>query len=461
MPKSFDTIFMGAAGSSGGSYWISVIGETQAASGGGDGATLFSSIAVDSEANAYSVGYCHAATTPSGLGNAACIIKHDTDGAVSFNKDLYASASGTDRGSFTGVDVNSSDEPYVFGEGFFPNNNLSVVLKYNTSGVLQFMKGLSSVKGEFKGGGVSPAGNPYGVGYLTAAYGSQPDSLYHRFNSSGAIQQGCALNNDSGVAYDIGFDSSNNAYIYGRDRISGSRNDLGIFKVNTSDAIQWGKVFSTNNGSGNVSYGNHCIAVEDSGSVFISGYENNAAKFHLLKLAQSNGSTTWNKTVTISGGTVNLNFALAVDSDGNVYVFGDTTTASSGTGAVRAATIIKFNSSGAVQWANKLTTTNGTEGTRAKDITIDSNGDIRIVMLSKIVNSSYGYSSQVAKLPSDGSLTAVYGDWTYVSIASSLTVGNGDLASNAVSTRALNTPSYGDVGNVAGDLSLSLELVEL
>ena len=457
MPRSFDTIFMGAAGSSGGSYWISVIGETQAADGGNAGATQLTAIAVDSEANAYSVGRCYAATTPSSMGAAACIIKHDTDGAVLFNKDLYASASGVDRGGFTGVDVNSSDEPYVFGEGFFPDNNLSVVLKYNTSGVLQFMKGLSSVKGEFKGGGVSPAGNPYGVGYLSGLV----DLTYHRFNSSGAIQQGCALNNDFGIAYDIGFDSSNNAYIYGRDRISTNRNDLGIFKVNTSDAIQWGKVFTTNSGEGNVDVADNGIAVEDSGSVFISGYENNAAKFHLLKLAQSNGSTTWNKTVTISGGTVNLNFALAVDSDGNVYVFGDTTTASSGTGAVRAATIIKFNSSGAVQWANKLTTTNGTEGTRAKDITIDSNGDIRILMQSKIVNSNYGSSSQVAKLPSDGSLTAVYGDWTYVSIASSLTVGNGDLASNAVSTRALNTPSYGDVGNVAGDLSISLELVEL
>ena len=452
LPRSFDTIFMGAAGSSSTSYWISVIGETQAASGTSLGTQLFS-FAVDSEANTYSVGYSYAATTPSGLGNAACIIKHDTDGAVVWNKDLYANASGVDRGGFTGVDVNSSDEPYVFGEGFFPNNNLMVVLKYNTSGVLQFMNGLSSVKGEFKGGGVSPAGNPYGVGYLSNIV----DMTYHRFNSSGAIQQGCALNNDLGIAYDIGFDSSNNAYIYGRDRISGSRNDIGIFKVNTSDAIQWGKVFSTNSGSGNVNSGDNCIAVEDSGSVFISGYESSDTRFNLLKLAQSNGGTTWNKAVTISGGAPKLHKGLAVDADGNVYVFGNTTNSSD---SVEGATIAKFNTSGVLQWATRLTTTNGSEATYAMDIKVDANGDIRILIQSKIVNGS-AYSTLVAKLPSDGSRTGVYGDWTYAVVTNTLTVGAGNLAGNSVSTRALNTPSYGSVGNVAGDLSLSLELVEL
>ena len=452
MAKSFETFFMGAAGTAGGSYWISVIGETQAAPGTLLGTQLLA-LVVDTEANTYSVGKSEGATTPSSMGNAACIIKHDTDGAVVWNKDLYASASGTDRGTFTGVGLNSSDEPYVFGEGFFPNNNLMVVLKYNTSGALQFMNGLSSVKGEFKGGGVSPAGNPYGVGYLSNVV----DMMYHRFNSSGTVQQGCELNTDFGIAYDIDFDSSNNAYIYGRNRISGSRNDLGIFKVNTGDTIQWGKAFSTNSGSGDVSSGENCVAVDNSSSVFCSGYESSDTRFNLLKLSQASGGVTWNKTVTISGGTPTLHKALAVDADGNVYAFGNTTNSSD---SVDGATIAKFNTSGVLQWATRLTTTNGSEATYAIDIKVDANGDIRILIQSKIVLNA-DWSAIVAKLPSNGSRTGVYGDWTYADVTNTLTVGTGNLSPNSVTTRNLNTPGYGSVGNVAGDLSLSLELVEL
>lgn len=57
LAKSFETLIMGAAGSGGGSYWISVIGETQALPSPGDSnATELLAIDVDSDGNAYSVG---------------------------------------------------------------------------------------------------------------------------------------------------------------------------------------------------------------------------------------------------------------------------------------------------------------------------------------------------------------------------------------------------------------------
>ena len=458
MAKSFETLIMGAAGSGGGSYWISVIGETQALPSPGDNdATELVAIDVDSDGNAYSVGFSQAAVTPASMGLAAYIIKHDTDGNVVWDKDLYASASGTDRGQFNGLGLYSSGEPYVFGAGFYPNNNLSVVVKYNTSGVVQFMKGLSSVFGEFKGGGVSPSGNPYGGGYMSPPFGQQADLTYHRFNSSGAIQQGVQLNVDSGVAYDVEFDSSNNAYINGFAKIGTTYNTFGAFKVNTSDVIQWGSFWGDPSDSQSVGNGDHTIAVDDNGSVFCSGHHNSPTQtFQLVKMNQSNGNKVWNKAVTISSGDPELHRALAVDPSGNIYAFGDTTNSSD---SVRAATIAKFNTSGVLQWATRLTVS-GSEATRAEDIKVDSNGDIRIVLRSKITNSA-NWSSIVAKLPSDGSKTGTYGDWTYTDVTSTLTVGTGNLTNRTTTTRNLDTPSYGNVGHVAGEITLSTELVEL
>jgi len=459
LANSFKTILMGAAGTSLGDYWIFHYGETQAQNAL---PTTSRSIAVDSNNNVITVGE-QKSNYPSNGAGAPFVTKIATDGSLVWARYIYASASGTDRGAFTGVGTDSSDNVFIFGQGFFPNNNLPTVTKYNSSGSLQYIKGTSTAKGEFFNGGVSPNGTPYAVGYIAGNL----DLTVHRFNSAGGAIAEARLNTDRGIGFGVAFDSSNNCIAAGSGRLSNTSIDgISIVLMKASDnTFAWGKTISTANADYSLTLGHHPLGGPDSNNDFAMIWQSNRdsqanSSSVIHKFAGSNAAPVWKKKIVTDDGRIQIKDAVAVDADDNWYLIGHKTKGSESERVL----IMKLNSSGALQWANKLTVNNvATEvNGRFTDIKIDSNGDILACACVQMATSGVVNSQITFKVPTSGEFTGTFGDFVFTSVTSDITVSN-DTDNNYINdtTREADMPGYGNVGNTNGTLNQSTELVDI
>ncbi|HEV7351294.1 SBBP repeat-containing protein [Telluribacter sp.] len=150
------------------------------------------------------------------------------------------------------------------------------------------------------------------------------------------------------------------------------------------DAIAW-------RAGGTSSEEGRGIAVDGSGNVYVTGYFYGSATFGSTTLTSSgindvfvikynsSGAVQWAQK---AGGTnYDMALAIAVDGGDNVYItgyfygsstFGSTTLTSSGGADVF---VVKYNSSGAVQWAQKA---GGTDYDEGQGIAVDGSGNVYV-----------------------------------------------------------------------------------
>ena len=273
--------------------------------------------------------------------------------------------------------------------------------------------------------------------------------FYGKFNSSGVAQWNFQLTtSDNNIQNFAGTDSSNNLYFVGQ-AVTGA----GVWiKTNSSGAIQasnqinsartylymnYGSV-DTNGiytGSGTTLYEAYIIRFQANGTVLYlttlgTGYGGFFASavvdptflyiytlatfpsnyyFNLWKVDASNGTTVaWSK---YSNDLQYYSQMLDCDSSGNLYVFCTPVSPAGGSA------ILKFNSSGTLQWQRSLYYTGST--VTVNNITIDNTNSVFI--LSMILNTSPN-RAVIVRLPIDGSQTGTYGAWVYA--ASSYTINN-------------------------------------
>jgi hypothetical protein len=143
--------------------------------------------------------------------------------------------------------------------------------------------------------------------------------------------------------------------------------------------------------SGNSSvYGRKC-AVDASGNVYITGYFSRSATFGSISktsagyedmfVAKYNSAGVLQWVQTAGGNDTDFGYDIAVDASGNVYVtglfwytasFGSFSKTSSGLGD---AFVVKYNSSGVVQWVQAA---GGTAGDVSNSIAVDASGGVYI-----------------------------------------------------------------------------------
>ena len=380
-----------------GSAWIAALGGTSNDFGGG--------IAVDSSGNVYVTGK----TESAGAGGSDFLIaKYDSSGAIQWQRTFGGTAD--DQGY--GVTVDSSGNVYVVGFTYSAGSGLQdwLIAKYNASGTIQWQRVLGGTNYDVaQSVAVDSSGNVYVTGH-TGTTGTDDDVLIVKFNASGTIQWQRKL---GGIGYEYGYgialDSSGNVYIGGQTGSTGAgQNDFLIAKYNTSGTIQWQRTLG---GTGNDS--GQAVAVDSSGNVYITGYQDSAGAGNydfLIAKYNTSGTIQWQRT--LGGTSSDFGRAIAVDSSGNVYVTGQ----SHSTGANAPDVLIaKYNTSGTIQWQRAL---GGTGSEQGFAITVDNLGNVYVTGQT----ASAGYGSNdflIAKLPDDGSLTGTYGSFTYAS--SSLT----------------------------------------
>jgi uncharacterized delta-60 repeat protein len=326
----------------------------------------------------------------------------------------------TDQGY--GITVDSSGNVYATGRTDSQSAGSYDVLitKYNNSGVIQWQRILGGASADVgRGIAVDSSGNVY----ITGDYGS--GALIAKYDNNGTIQWQRALTGDiHGMG--IAVDSSSNVYIVGYTTTQGSGgNDFVIAKYNTSGTIQWQRVL----GDINSDVGNG-IAVDSSGNVYVVGNTTTTNGGVQIAKYDTNGTIQWQRQLKSSSN--DAGYSIAVDSSGNVYITGNT---SSGVDIL----IAKYNTSGAIQWQQVL---GGASNDVGFAIAVDSSGNVYITgYTSSQSGGSYNYVP-IAKYNNSGTI-----QWQrYINGASTSSLGQSisvDISGNVYITGYTAAPSGG------------------
>ena len=369
-------------------------------------------VAVDSSGNVYVTGY----NSSIGQGSHEIyLVKHNSSGVIQWQRSLGGTAS--DYGYAVAVD--SSGGVYIGGitSSAGQGSNDMMIAKYNSSGVIQWQRTLGT-SGNDQGQYVATdsSDNVYLCGTSATSGAGMEELIIAKYNSSGTIQWQRRLGGSANdVAYGVATDSSNNVYVCGSTRSNSSNTDVLVAKYNSSGTIQWQRLLYGSSGSDIA----RRIATDSSGNVYISGYTNSIGQGNadfLIAKYNTSGTLQWQR---ILGGPVSeYSYGIAVDSSGDVYLGGSTSSIISYDNDIFLA---KYNSSGVIQWQRQLTYDYDT----LYDLTIDDSGSLYL---------TGGLAT--AKLPTDGSLTGTYGSYTYADAAASLTEAASTLTSSSSSFTA-------------------------
>lgn len=379
------------------SYWFATIGGT------GDDAS--EGVAVDSTGAVYVVGYVEV----SGEAVNAQIVKYNSSGTLQWQRDI-TNGSNTDR--FYRAAIDSSDNIYVAGISTFK----SLLVKYNSSGTIQWQKSLEQEDGGgFKNVSVTSvdvdsSGNVYIVGNYQPGNQGSVDTYTAKYNSSGTVQWQRGLGFGSRSIYPgrtIHVDGSGDIVI-GDQEDTASRYfyKAGAAKYNSSGTLQWKKKME---GSfTNPPQRGRVLGTDSSDNIYFA----DMASFTIyVWKTNSSGTVQWTRELNKGSGIDDEVNDIAVTSSGDVYIVGETDI--SGT-SVSEGLIVKFNSSGTLQYARTFGSEAHTGSTRFRGIQLDDNDNMFIS--GETEQDAVGQRDFiVVKLPIDGSLTGTYGNFEYAS----------------------------------------------
>ncbi len=173
-------------------------------------------------------------------------------------------------------------------------------------------------------------------------------------------------------AIDLAIDAAGNVYVAGESDQNNSEGDYCIIKYDSSGAQQW---LAQYNGPGNDHDEVWSLAVDVDGNVYVTGESNadgNNSGYCTIKY-NSAGDQQW---VARYDGPVNNQdyaYSVAVDADGNVYVTGG----SCGSGTGLDYCTIKYDSAGDQQWVARYNGPGSGED-QARSLAIDTDGNVYV-----------------------------------------------------------------------------------
>lgn len=249
----------------------------------------------------------------------------------------------------------------------------------------------------------------YACGYNnSAAYGGDEVQLAKYSQSDGSLTWqktiGSALSQRGACAVD----GSGNPHVVTRETVT--RNAINVMKIASSGAsITWQRTLEHGSSAFSVNDG-MAICLDASDNVYAAATLLTSDKeIHIVKY-NSSGTIQWQRSLSDSGADLTPH-GLDTDSSGNVYIAGE-----GYDGANFYILVAKYNASGTLQWKNtwQPSTPDNTLRMEGFDsLRLDSNEDI--VVVGSSFDSSYlgDNPGWVLKLPNDGSLTGTHGDWSY------------------------------------------------
>lgn len=278
---------------------------------GSSGIELGYGLALDSSANIYITGY----TTSQGAGGYdAVIAKYNSSGVIQWQRSLGGAS--TDIGYSVAVD--SGSNVYVVGYQYSQTYGQSELLlaKYNSSGTIQWQRGLGSAGYEFGHGIiVDPFDDIYVTGGTTSQGAGDYDVLINKYSSGGGIYWQRSLGGaGTDYSYGVGVDAASNVYVAAFTTSQGSgSNDCLIAKYNFNGVIQWQRLLGGT--TDDAAYG---ICVDKYQDIYICG----ASAGHILvaKVPGNGGMTgTYGSYVyqaaTLTDAATTINFYASTLTD--------------------------------------------------------------------------------------------------------------------------------------------------
>lgn len=335
----------------------------------------FENLATDNAGNLYAAGWGNYGNNSNG--EDIPIVKYDSDGNLQWQKTFYSNS--LDR--CYGMDVDGDGNIYLAVYTFHTPSGAGyedpcVIAKFNSSGVLQWQKGIGGDAGtsDFSPQGikVDSSGNIYATGHIYDPSVSSTAGFIVKLDSSGNREwqysvQGYSSGNNV-YLYDVAVDSNDNPWVVGYTTI-GVNNAHGIIGTFNASTGSFGvfKKFGTNGLANNFDVYLYSIAIDKNNNIYTTG--------------------------TISG--ISYNEASYTTTD---------------------AIIAKFDTSLNIQWQRTFgrPTYVGNNGVESRDIDVDKSGNVYVAAQVGVIDrDTYFYnnastSATVVKLPSDGSLLGMY-----------------------------------------------------
>ena len=274
------------------------------------------------------------------------------------------------------------------------NSNECAIVKLDEEGVLQWSKTLGTNSGtdNFYGLACDSSNNVIAAGQYDASSQGGNDGILAKYNSVGGLMWQRALggsgsNNDG--FNDVAVDSSGNIYVTGKIALS-AVNQFLIAKYNSSGTLQWQKRYGS---SGSGQHGEaQSVAVDSSGNVYSAGYINGPYYNGTVVKLNSSGALQWARQQAPNHNEYNESRVIT-DSSNNVYV------AVRGAASPGGLNVFKYNSSGTLQWKKVL---NSTGTSTAHDITVDASGNVYTMGWHSV--SGRGTDNLITKWDSSGTL---------------------------------------------------------
>jgi len=352
---------------------------------------IANSIAVDNSGNVYVTGQADAGNFNS---YDYATIKYNSSGIQQWVQRYNGPGQGNDYAYSIAVD--RSGNVYVTGWSWGKGTNFDyATLKYNSSGILQWVQRYNGPVNNRDGANsmaIDDSGNVYvtGVSYRSGL-GIYDDYTTIKYNSAGDsiwVRRYNGPGNWYDGANSIAVDGSGSVYVTGYSAIaSGSNYDYATIKYNTGGDSIWVRRY---NGPVNGYDYAYSIAVDGSSNVYVTGYSwGGGTNYDYATLKyNSSGAQQWVQRYNGTGNREDYTKSIAVDRLGNAYVTG----VSYGSGTDSDYATIKYNSTGVQQWVQRY---NGTGNSKdyARSMALDSSGNVYVTGWSVGIGTIYDYAT--------------------------------------------------------------------
>jgi uncharacterized delta-60 repeat protein len=293
--------------------------------GPGNGMDYAAAMKVDKDGNVYVSGYA----TMEGLSSDGAVVKYNTDGVLQWARYFNGSGNGPDIAFAMAIDTVTSDI-YVTGNTTSTNYNEDyVTIKYSSAGVQQWIRTYSG-PATFIDDGREIATDSKGNVYVSGLSRTLPyrwDCVTIKYDVSGNVvwlAQYSGPGNEICQPNDMITDKAGNVYITGFTLDNRNRYLCATLKYNSEGVQQWVQLYSGNADGDNIGWS---IALDSQDNVYIAGETSGSSSYHdyiTLKYTPA-GTLQWAERYDVSN-LINRPSAIVVNQFNDVFVTGSVRT---------------------------------------------------------------------------------------------------------------------------------------
>jgi uncharacterized delta-60 repeat protein len=353
--------------------------------GPGNSSDESSALAIDIDGNVFVTG----SSLGPGTGFDFATIKYDASGTEQW----VARYNGPEDSFATALAIDPEGNVYVTGwsEGSGSNFDFATI-KYDASGTEQWVARYNGPENSVDGANslaVDPEGNVYVAGQSWGS-GTNYDYATIKYNASGTekwVARYDGPGNWPDWVNDIAVDAEGNVYVTGYSTGSGTASDYATIKYDSSGEEEW---VARYDGPGNSYDESNDLAIDIDGNVHVTGssYGSGTASDYATIKYDSSGVEVWVVRYDGPADSSDQANALVLDAEGNVYVTGYCT----GSGTHYDYTTIRYNTSGMEEGAVSYNGP-GNHADRATALAVDSEGNVYVTGQSWASSTTEGYAT--------------------------------------------------------------------